>query len=181
MPNGTKLPFSVSNFQGIYEFNKINIHWKSYTDSNVSHYRIEKSSEDRMKWNTISNVPAKAKPGIVNYNITDNNIQTSNIYRLVVVEKDGKSHLYRTININVDNKSLIISPNPIVGSVLKIQTNGIMDYTTKFVIFDSKGMVVYQNALKFETNSFILPNLSKGVYYLKTMDGKSPIYKLIKF
>ena len=93
-----------------------------------------------------------------------------NIYRLEVVDKDGKITYSKTLQItlNIKPEALNIYPNPaknVVNVIGKnIQQISIIDFTGRTLIQQN-----FNNANNLKLN---IENLSKGIYLLKVEDVK---------
>ncbi len=102
---GSTLPIILSNFVGYNQGGSNNLSWSSSTESNFSHYNVQRSS-DGFNFLNLAQMNSKAPDGnstiTLNYSFTDlNSLQGYNYYRLEQVDKDGRKQYSKVISITV--------------------------------------------------------------------------------
>lgn len=143
--------------------------WVTANEINVTHFNIQRSSNGIDFYN-INKIAAKNE-SYNEYSFTDvQPLNGKNIYRLEVVDKDGKITYSKTLQItlNIKPEALNIYPNPaknVVNVIGKnIQQISIIDFTGRTLIQQN-----FNNANNLKLN---IENLSKGIYLLKVEDVK---------
>lgn len=158
--------------------NTIVLDWKTTEEINNSHFDVQRSA-DGISYSVIGSVPAgKAYNGVETYTFTDASpLAGLNYYRLNQVDKDGTSHLSKTITMSIDGSSAPwrVYPNP-AGSntALYVNTNVAK---LQLVLTDASGKVLYTNKVGAATTgqkvNIPVQGLAKGVYMLKVSSEKS--------
>lgn len=177
------LPVAITSFTGVEQQRKILLTWKVETESNLSHYEVEKST-DGIHFNRIGSVDAK---GNSTYNFTDPGFSKASWYRLVMADRDGAKRYSAVIffDINDAQHSFLITPNPVTDKV-KLSARGQM---TGGLIYsqlsNNAGAVVFRQTGNLEMaeqklNS-VITALPAGVYYIKLVTQiNSQVLKFIK-
>lgn len=94
------LPVILISFNGTTKANGALLNWKTTSETDLSHYVIQHSTNG-LVFENLSLVVAKNSAGVFNYNFTDNNARFGvNYYRLLSVDIDGKTSLCEPIAIN---------------------------------------------------------------------------------
>lgn len=165
------LAVSLSSFNGNYDNGLVKLSWKSESESNFSHYEIEKSSDGRNFINIGSVSPSPAH----SYTFTDNNSLTSgkNFYRLKIIGMDGKFTYSAIIPISAKiNAGLKLSPNPASSNltVSGLKGNGVIK------IYDVSGkMLITKNVQAAQSLSVDISSLSTGLYILKYFGSENSL------
>jgi hypothetical protein len=186
------LPVRLASFTGRITNYQAQLEWTTVSEENSSHFIVQ-ASPDGVNWHDAGRIDAQ--------NVSEGSIytsrisQTSNImrYRLLMVDRDGKSSYSQVISLTVNGdskKGLKIFPNPVTTGqgALSIQLYADAGSSARVLIFDAMGVPVINqvvqltpglNNLTLETAS-LLP----GAYILSFVNVRGrklyPHQKLIK-
>ena len=164
------LPLNLLNFNATGINNKnVLLRWQTATESNTSHFNIQRSSNA----GTFTNIGKVAAAGNssnkLHYSFTDKEPNTGiNYYRLQMVDKDGSFTYSNILSVNIKPPlGISIHPNP-VSDLLHIQFSNSKTEKVTLQIANAQGQVLlqqYANAL-IGINSFTVntSNLAKGMY-----------------
>lgn len=158
------LPVELISFKAALMANGININWITASETNNSHFEVERSS-DGMEFESIGSVPGNGSIyEAQTYEFADFIPQKGiNYYRLKQVDFDGVFEYSMVISVNISEEaSIIIAPNPVQqNSELRIIGSSMNDID--FVLMDMTGQVVrsYQN---LDENIITINDLSPGIY-----------------
>jgi hypothetical protein len=184
---GSVVKADMISFKGqLSADNKTTLNWAVTSETNVSHYEIEKSNDGKI-FNKIGESEAKNFNGLTNYEFTDPEPVNGNIYyRLKIVDEN---RLYKYSNIivvsrflNFEVRSLQNPFTDIIYADVIIPADGI----TNLYLYDACGRLLQsktQNMYRGLNNAVIgdLGNLSKGIYTLSVQYNHQAIQKkLIK-
>ncbi|HUC82137.1 MAG TPA: GDSL-type esterase/lipase family protein [Flavisolibacter sp.] len=165
------LPISIKSFHALPVSSGVQLNWE------VSSIGVEKliheieKSEDGVSFNlagTLSSTRGEA------FSFFDTNpFKGVNYYRLKLITATSVKHS-NILRVSQEKSKAVItvSPNPLIGSMLSIQTSQDEEEESFITVFNSSGAEVYHHRLKLKkgqtTNSLQLPsNLAEGTYYLK--------------
>lgn len=157
----TTLPVELVNFSGELQGDKVKLMWQTASESNSSHFEVERS-DDVKEWKTIGSVgSAGDSQSLIDYNFFDHEIGGSQIlyYRLKQVDQDGQFEYSNIIPINQKNAQIWIKD----GSVHYSGEN-----PHKVVISDIWGRFIGN----LSSGSY---KLDEGIYFIN-VEGK--IYKI---
>jgi hypothetical protein len=103
------LPVELMSFDGVRNGRNNILFWQTATESNCSHFNVEKST-DGETWTNIGTINgAGTSTHMVEYEITDYKVKPIiNYYRLVQYDFDGKYTKYDPISINNYDGSLYV-------------------------------------------------------------------------
>jgi len=158
------LPVELISFKAALMVNGININWITASETNNSHFEVERSS-DGMEFESIGFVPGNGSTyEEQTYEFADFIPRKSvNYYRLKQVDFNGVFEYSMVISVNIlEEASIIIAPNPIQqNSELRIMRRNMNDID--FVLMNMTGQVVrfYQN---LDENIITINDLSPGIY-----------------
>ena len=105
-----------------------------------------------------------------NFGITSYDLKTIN-HNVICVR--GNPSILNSNEISQIPSSIKIFPNPFTSKIATISTTG----NEKYELYDNLGKQVYTGK-HIEKQDF--SNLTKGIYFLKIIDIKTTVYKLIK-
>jgi hypothetical protein len=143
---------------------RINIKWITASETNNSHFEIERST-DGLEFSKIGIITGHGTTmENQTYEFTDILPRKGvNYYRLKQVDYDGTYEYSSVVSIDVSEvASIIIAPNPIrQHSELTIFINDVTDFD--FILMDMTGRIVqsYQN---LDNNIITINDLSPGIY-----------------
>lgn len=182
------LPITLLNFTGQLSGNKVNLYWKTSTESNSDHFDIERSANGA----TFTKIGAAAAKGFssveTNYNSVDLSPLALNYYRLKMVDRDGKFTYSNTIIIRIaanDDQSPRVIPNPF-NTEFTVQYVLSQNGNVTFNLVDMVGRIVHQKTVagvKGQNSTLIngLEGLPAAAYMLNVItDDKNQSVRLIK-
>ena len=180
------LPVTLTSFEGRKSGNENVLTWKVEDEMNLSRYDLERSDDGR-DFNKIASLTATAKPV---YNYIDNELDNQNqvyYYRLLMVDKDGKSSLSSVVKINGRSSNWRVSatPNPFVNS-MKITIESSVKGGATILVSDLTGKGLVKQAILFNAgnNTFEIKEtsgFSRGTYLLSIISGgEKQTIKIIK-
>ncbi|MBN8668356.1 MAG: T9SS type A sorting domain-containing protein [Chitinophagales bacterium] len=178
------LPVTGLQTTAIRNNNDVNVKWQTLTESNTSHFVVEKSTNGK-DWEAIGTVAAAGNSIFKKeYSLNDTKPAADNYYRIQQVDIDGTFTYSNVVTIKVNATVIKAStyPNPFTNGVqvdIKAETN----QSVIINLYDLNGKVVKQlNAeLRKGSNSVAvndLKNIPAGMYLLDitSREGQS-IYK----
>jgi uncharacterized protein len=170
------LPVELVQFTGFELNGKIRLNWTTATETNSSHFEIERSISGE-KFEKVGEIKAKGSNEKKNYVFDDAKPNSGlNYYRLKMVDKDATYEYSKTITIDFSNsdvsRSIKIYPNP-TSSVLNIE-NAENFKTVKF--YNTQGLLVLQsNQLLVNVSA-----LNIGLYLVE-VENTEGIRTLVRF
>lgn len=177
------LPIALLYFNPYYEDGKVKFEWVTASEDDNDYFTIERSI-DGINYESIIYVDGAGVSENINKYYAEDTRLISNIiyYRLKQTDINGKfvRTNWESVQINKSFENFIVYPNPITDEV-NIGFYFNLYSTENLHILDLCGNIVYQTFLdlKYGTNDIKikLPNLDKGIYFLKINDL---VYKLEK-
>jgi hypothetical protein len=175
--NETPLPVELLSFTGFCNDNQATINWQTASESNSSHYIVEKST-DGENWREVNNQPAAGfSTEELSYQFVDlTNGDENAYYRLAQFDIDGESKVYDPIFVSCnENKSFIKTyPNPSDASFQVVVNNAELVGKATIQLVDARGTIVSMKEINVTegTNLFYLnENMAPGIYYLSITNG----------
>ena len=177
------LPVELIAFEGYEEGPSIILKWRTDSESNNSHFVIEKSV-DGIRFEVLGEIEGYGDGNSVvpqSYSYTDKNpINGINYYRLKQIDFDGNYEYFSVISVESTKevKGTMVFPNPAKYKVT-VQTEIELIGETIVEITDSYGQLVQNNIISSDKlNSFDVPvhQLQGGVYYLTIVSNNEKIY-----
>ncbi|MCX6208824.1 MAG: pectinesterase family protein, partial [Bacteroidetes bacterium] len=172
------LPLKFMNYQlRISNDKQVENIWSTSNEINVSHFNIQRSSNGK-DFITIGKVKANNNSNN-EYSFIDNNaVDGKSYYRVIAVDKDGKTTLSETKLLSINSKlsTINIYPNPATSNV-----NIECENAKQLFVIDCLGKTIFQSnfsgkQLIIDTKKFV-----RGIYnvQIKTIDGLMKNQKLI--
>lgn len=171
------LPVNLIAFSAALNANgSVALKWSTASEINNDYFLIERS-QDARSYKTISRVEASNRPTIRNdYQVQDNHpVEGLNYYRLVQVDKDGRSEYHGVKSIAVAKRKVAmwVYPNPLKGTVLNIQLNTVSNDQLHIQLINMDGKLVHQGTYT-PTEGLVQAVLpakpAAGIYLLKAGD-----------
>lgn len=174
--NMTVIPIKLLYFGGHYANNAAKLNWQYETQTNFSHFVVEKSL-DGIVFNSIKNIYLTNSQF---YNYTDIDLNKGSIYfyRLKLVDKDGTFSYSNIIKIQTE----AVNTFSILGNPVKdnLTITG-LKRGALLALYDNAGKMLLQKNIQDQSFSLDLSFLSSGVYYLKySNNGSIETKKIIK-
>lgn len=185
-PVGAPLPVTFGDIKGYSKDKGIEIDWTVYTELNVDHYEVERSS-DGVSFSAAGTVMAQRRDGTLYYSWFDAApLAENNFYRIRNLDMDGRSTLSPIIRValeNVTGRELQIYPNPIINKRLSFQLGALDKGIYKLEVFSMEGKKVYEQAFTHSgaagsSQSIQLPAAVKtGIYTIRVSGATLNISK----
>lgn len=167
------LPVKLTYFNGHKQRNDIELIWETSEEINVSRYEIEQFNTNTKDWNTKGTVTANGGNSAAKYSYTDLPNTYGNkymMYRLKIVDKDGKISYSAMVKINFDNLTpeLFIQTNPVTNGELRYTVTGLAAGKKGEVsIIDYNGRLLLKNTISsLINNNLKISHLPAGMYKL---------------
>ena len=188
---GVVLPLIINQFNGNYSDGIIQLGWSTYSEINIEHFDIERST-DGIDFRQIGKITAASGQlnSNKNYNYLDITAQRgTNYYRLTMVDNNGNYNYSKTIMVNVDVKGIsvmIVYPNPFSRRV-QIRVNSDKAERVAINIINSNGVLMntQEAHTKIGDNNIAINKvdaLPAGVYYIEVVSStrslKTKVMKL---
>ena len=188
---GVVLPLIINQFNGNYSDGIIQLGWSTYSEINIEHFDIERST-DGIDFRQIGKITAASGQlnSNQNYNYLDITAQRgTNYYRLTMVDNNGNYNYSKTIMVNVDVKGIsvmIVYPNPFSRRV-QIRVNSDKAERVAINIINSNGVLMntQEAHTKIGDNNIAINKvdaLPAGVYYIEVVSStrslKTKVMKL---
>ena len=181
--SGNALPIELISFSADCNNIEIGIQWKTASETNNSHFIIERSN-DGVFWKRIGQVAGAGNSSMaINYKYIDKFTGDNYYYRLIQVDFDGKSVTYEPIAANCQNSNaaqISVYPNPF-NDILTIHISGEEQPFTVSML-DATGKLVMENQM-VTTGTFDLNTsaFAPGIYALKIVsNGTCQAFKVVK-
>lgn len=181
--NNSPLPIKLTSFAGSCEEKGVILSWTTATETNVSHFVIERSRNGQT-WEVVSTINAVGNSSTANtYQAIDENGFDMLYYRLRSIDNDGTSETFNPIAIqcNVEKETWNLYPIP-ASSQVTLNVLSDKEYDTELSIFDVNGKLITANVIHVEkgVNHILVDvqNFAKGAYIFKL--DKETNYKPLK-
>ncbi len=170
------VPIKLLYFGGNYFNNAVTLNWKYETETNFSHFVVEKSL-DGIVFSSLKNIYLTNSQF---YNYADIDLKQSSIYyyRLKLVDNDGKFSYSNIIKIQTGTvNSFSVLGNPVKDN---LSITGLKRGAT-LALYDNTGKMLLQKNIQDQSFSMDISFLSNAVYYLKYLNnGLIESKKIIK-
>jgi hypothetical protein len=174
------LPVRFGNIKASLKPNGIQVDWTNYTESDLSYYTVEHST-DGISFTIIARISPTVNDGSrADYSYMDLNPGSgANFYRVRSLETSSKITYSQVVRINsaTGPSGINIYPNPVIGSQFILQAAHIdpADYDLK--IYNNTGQLIMHQPFHFAgasvSQSIQLPAGAKpGVYSLVLASGE---------
>lgn len=129
--SAVSLPVNLSYFSGRLSNRNAELVWATLTESNTDKFEVERMSGTSAEWTKIATLNAAGNSSSFRkYSVNDNDLSNGkHLYRLKMMDKDGKFTYSNVITLEVSSRSLFVLnqnyPNPVKGSTqLSYQLTG---------------------------------------------------------
>ena len=151
------------------------IAWKTASETNNSHFAIERKYKNQNQWQAIGTLKANAIGSQINtYQWKDETPQLGeNFYRIKQIDTDGKFDYSKIKSIVFDDKrpfEIQIVSNPIADASLRLMVTNPEQMPYTIAINNIEGKVVYSKTMDRpweSTQEIDLKTLSSGIYNLQ--------------
>lgn len=165
----TPLPISIVKFEGSRQNNSTILNWQTSSETNFSHFEIEKSLNEKGFQKIGEIIGTKDEY----YQFIDKTESAQvQYYRLKLLDIDGKFSYSKIISINSDNdlSQPIVFPNP-ASNQLNLQIPSNFEIKT-IKIFDLTGRIILENS-KTEID---VSKLNLGKYFIQIVAKSGNIF-----
>ena len=177
---GIVMPLTIDQFSGTYADGYIQLGWNTFTEINVAHFNIERST-DGANFRQIGKVETvnEETEGTINYSYLDITAQRGTIYyRLAIVDQHGNYIYSKSIMVAVDIKGIsvmIVYPNPFSKRV-QIRVSSDKEEKVVINILNNSGTLMrMQNAqLRNGDNNIQIQNVDElpgGIYIIEVVSA----------
>jgi Secretion system C-terminal sorting domain/Prolyl oligopeptidase family len=166
------LPVTLTSFDAIAKNNAVDLTWNTESESNSSHFAVERSSNGR-EFKEIGRVKSSGNSTTAkNYKFTDNNpLSGNNYYRLKMVDLDAtfKYSEVRRVSMNGSDLEFSFGPNPVINEAniritgnqrtrLNVTVTDLMGRTLKSMSFSKTDIVFSQkiNLAELPAGQYVL-------------------------
>lgn len=165
------LPVSLTSFTAKPLSNVVQLNWTTASESNNSHFEIEKSTDGVIFNKIITKTGAGNSSQVLNYAANDNNPSNgTSYYRLVQYDFDGKQTIYDPKAVEFgfanDANTLTVYTNSNVNEV-SFGINTQTDANGDFEIYNTNGQKMFSKKVSLNSGLNTLSvdaNLSSGTY-----------------
>ncbi len=160
---GINLPVTLVAFEGSYKAPYAVLSWESAVESGLAYYDVEKATDGK-HFQKLAQVPATGSNS--RYRINELQPETLALYRLKLVDLDGKFSYSTVQEINHDNAphtTLTVYPNPVRNGQLYIASAN----TGKVSIMTPLGQQVMTFTLQAGVQTLNVSALASGLYWIK--------------
>jgi hypothetical protein len=177
---GVVLPLIINQFNGNYSDGFIQLGWSTYSEINIDHFDVERST-DGVNFRQIGKTTSAGGQlsSNMNYNYLDITADRgNNYYRLAIVDINGNYTYSKSIMLNVDVKGIsvmIVYPNPFSRRV-KIRVNSDKAEKVKINVLNSNGVLM--STMDAQTNVgdnnidiTRVESLPGGVYFIEVVSS----------
>jgi hypothetical protein len=190
---GFVLPVTIVDFKGEVSGAINKLSWSTSTETNNKGFYLERSADGRT-YSSLVFIGSKGDNGnstvLLNYNFNDEKpLAGTGYYRLMQVDKDGKSNYSNVVRLSRKMSELVLSsvyPNPATKELnLKIAspraeklTLVVTDLTGKVVMQRSTNVVIGDNVEQMNVTE-----LAAGTYFIKAVCAngcETSIHKFVK-
>lgn len=143
------------------------VSWQTAQEQNSSRFDIQKSM-DGIQWATMASEPASGISTGGNYTYTDQYAVPNNYYRIVAVDKDGKTTYTSVLRSSCGSKEVFkLWPNP-VQRTLFVNIVADASSTATIKMYDVRGVLVKEQRSTIQKGNnqlnVDLGNLPQGMY-----------------
>ncbi len=181
----TALPVELLSFKAENKDGKVLLKWQTATELNNDYFIIERST-DAENFLPIAKIQGAGNSNIIlSYSYVDENSISNTVmyYRLRQVDFDGKTEIFPTVSITIEDKSSDISSLNIDYNTLVVNYNNPSNNHISVSLLDINGRVLQMaisDAEGQQSMRFDLSALSRGMYFVNMeQDGKITTRKFI--
>jgi hypothetical protein len=174
------LPVELLNFNATLTNNTVKLQWQTASEQNNDYFTVQRS-KNGTQWAEVAILNGAGNTSsISNYISTDKNpLSDISYYRLKQTDFDGTSTFSDIKSItNQQKRALYIYPNPTQGL---IQIKAVSNELNELKVFSASGKDITQKLQfiinKTESITLDLSNLPAGLYYIKTKNTATKVFK----
>lgn len=172
--NSISLPITGLKINAIKQGKDVLVKWETVTESNTSHFIVQRSTAINTTADSIGNIIAKENSTVLsNYLWVDKYPSKGiNYYRLKQVDKDGKYVYSATVAINFES-GFIVSyyPNP-TSSIIKLDIGTTNASGYSFQLFDLNGNLLQSSTITNTITTVNMETLKSATYIIKITNSQ---------
>lgn len=175
------LPLKFGDIKVLQKNNSVQIDWYSYSETNLDHYEVERST-DGTNFSTIGQVACAGNSSSRKDYTWKDNINTDGIffYRIKAVDIDSRVVYSPAVRININQQlqaEMILYPNPVTSKRITMQAGNLPKAEYTLMIYDQQGSRVYRQDFDHQggaiSQQISLPSsLAAGIYTLSVSNGR---------
>jgi hypothetical protein len=170
------LPASWLYFTGKHADARNSLEWATANEMNNAFFTIEKS-KDGVVFETMTTVNASALQN--KYTCSDHTPYTKTFYRISQTDQDGRSEIYRTIQVIRENSADMQITHAVVGNQLQINITGATAGQAMITLSGMDGKIIAKQPIEISaasgTYSMNTP-LQQGLYLISITGDHHTIY-----
>jgi len=178
---GAALPVTLLSFTAIEESGAVKLNWETTNEINFSRFEIQYNTPNQGDWTVIGAVPSTIASTLNQaYSFTHTSpAKGVNLYRLKMIDLDGKYTYSRVCQISFDGRNgIVIYPNP-ASDHINIQTDD-PGVVRVIKLSDLNGKTLLSTTLLANDNRIDIKTIAPGIYILTIFyqDGTKESYKV---
>jgi uncharacterized repeat protein (TIGR01451 family) len=178
------LPVNLLSFNGNWIDSRIQLTWKTASESNCRIMEIEKYAAGSFQ--KIGEVQPLNSSSVQSYSFTDAVVTDNNQYRLKITDNDGRYSYSQVISLKKTQTGLLLQqgfPNPFTNQ-LTVQLFSDRDQQVRLKIIDVTGRIIRTDKVEcvHGINSFLIKGLeefSSGAYYIRAETSNTAMMQKI--
>jgi len=168
------LAIDVLTISAKVKSNGVQVDWSSKSEKDMDRYELERSFNGISFIKINTTVATGNSPVAVNYSRVDADAQVgNNFYRIKAIDKAGIVKYTDVVKVNFGktNSAITISPNPVIGNIIKLRLSNVEKGNYEMVVYNSQGQTIYSTQLQHVGGSGVIPvtlvkYLANGIYKL---------------
>jgi hypothetical protein len=176
-PTTGTLPVKFSSFEGRNVNGNTNLTWNVGAEENVSHYEVEKSSDNR-NYSMIGNVDAKDQ---TSYSFLDTKATpATTYYRVKAVDLDGKLTFSPIVTMKAGKSSITLRgfPMPVINDFTLQHPTATTESQISISSAEGREVKVLAPAKGSQQTFISLSSLNAGVYIVRYNNGNGEVETL---
>ncbi len=153
----TPLPVILDKINFLCDNSKPTLQFNTLAETNLSHFELELYLQN--SWKKQFTIEAKNAANGYRY---EQILNTTGLYRLKMVDKDGKYSYSKTVNVDCGKQNSLISvfPNPARNQV----TYTVSEVGGTIKMYNAQGVIVFNQRVHQSVNQISLATFASGVY-----------------
>ncbi len=181
------MPVTMDYFNAKADKNDVLLEWHTASESNSSHFEIQKSS-DGQNYQKIATVKAAGNSNAIKqyYYRDDVPLKGNNFYRLKMVDLDGSNSLSKTVSVQLKDAPGLVLKSAIINRTsgkVNMEINSATENAVQISITDVTGRTYYRQQQQIVPGSNVVSEQislpSTGIYYLRVSTGSDFITKAL--
>ncbi|MBX9783242.1 MAG: S8 family serine peptidase [Chitinophagaceae bacterium] len=178
----TPLPVTLVNFTANKRYPHIDLNWKTETESNSSHFEVERKIDGEAVFAKIGSVTAAGNSAqTMDYSYKDENVLYRGRrfqYRLKMVDLDGKFSYSNIVTLTSSDEDVFIQQvYNNTGNTLQILTGNKTTVKNMMVrIINATGQTVLQQRFAYQDSRLDVSRLSGGIYIVEIKNEAGDVF-----